>query len=369
MSEEIVIKTQTEIEESVKADLVSSGFGVTNWSIGSRMRRFLAAFAMPVSELYELVETVVKQMYLSTATGSWLILKGNDESVPIKEPTKTKGMAILGRDVAENVAITIPKDSIVKTTLTSAGVEYRYITESTVILPANVKEIALPVIAEFEGTAYNIGTGLINVVLTHIDGIDYVTNTADWITQIGTDLEEEEIYRERIRNEKRRRQGDPKALYKALATSVTGVKDAEPITNHPRGQGTIDVVIITETGSVPSELLQETQAALEAGKEICADVLALAAQTQAVDITMTLTVAADVIDLEVPRLAAMAVIDADFSKKKIGSSYIKAQTVYESMKIEKVTNAVISTPANDVTPNSSVLLIKGVVTINVVREV
>lgn len=369
MSEEIVIITQSEIEEQVKADLISSGFSVTNWSVGSRMRRLLAAFAKPVSELYSLINTITKQMYLKTATGSWLILKGEDEGVPIKEATKTQGLVLMGRNEVENTTISIPKNSIVKTQISGTGTEFRYIVDQTVVLGAGVKEISVPVIAEFEGSEYNIGAGLITVFLTHIDGLDYVTNGVDWITKVGTDQEDPELYRARIMNEKKLRRGDFIALYKSLATSVTGVKDAVPITNHPRGQGTIDIVIVTESGVVPSTLLQEVQAAINAGKEPCADVLAIAAQTQAVNLVLNLTVATDVLDLEPFRTSAMAIIDADLSGKKIGEKYIKAQTVSKLMALEKVKNAVIATPSDDVTPASSILLIKGTVTINVAREV
>lgn len=368
MSEEIVIKTQTEIEDQVKSELVSSGFSVTNWSIGSRMRRFLAAFAKPISELYTLIDTVAKQMYLKTATGSWLLLKGEDEGVPIKEATKTQGLVTMGRNEVTNTTISIPKNSIVKTQISSTGTEYRYIVDQTVVLGAGVKEITVPVIAEFEGFEYNIGTGLISVFLTHIDGLDYVTNGVDWITKLGTDQEDPELYRARIMDEKKLRRGDFNALYRSLATSVTGVKDAVPITGHPRGQGTIDIVIVTESGVVPSALLQDVQAAIDAGKEPCADVLAVAAQTQAVDVVLELTVAADVIDLEPFRLSAATIIDSDLTGKSIGEKYIKANTVYNLMAIEKVKNAVITTPADDVSPAGSVLLIKGTVTINIARE-
>jgi hypothetical protein len=369
MSEEIVVKSQISLEQEVKDDLIQSGFSVTNWSLGSRMRRFVAAVTRPISELYLLVAEIKKQMYLKTATGTWLILKGADEGVPIKEPTKTLGSVIIGRTQIVATPVSIPSGSLLKTEIDLKGNELRYITTTTIILPSSQKEILVPVIAEFEGSEYNIGTGLISSFLTHIDGVDYVKNEVDWISTLGTDLEDQELYRQRVMNEKKLRRGDWNALYKSLATSVTGVKDAEVISNHPRGQGTINVVIVTENGIVPPILLQEVQTKIDIGKELCADVLAVAAQTQAVDITLALTVTKDVIDLEPYRLKALAIIDDVFSKKKIGQSYIKADSISKTMSIDNARNSVISLPLTDVKPSSSVLLIKGTITVAVAREV
>lgn len=369
MAGEVIIKTQTELEEEVRTELVSTGFSITNWSIGSRFRRLIAAVLRPTSELYQLMSDMIPQMYYKTASDGWLRLKGSDEGVDAFLAQKALGKVLMGRNEITAVAVMIPSGTIVKTELDGKGNEYRFISQSDVLLPSGSKEILVPVEAESEGASYNVGSGKINVILTHVEGIDYVNNTTDWLTNLGTDDEDDESYRSRIGFEKKLRRGEADALYRALAMSVPGVKDAIPIMDHPRGQGTIDIAIITDSGIVPSEMLALVQAAVNAGKEVCADVLVKVAGTQTVDVNLTLVVDRSINDLAPYQAAALSVVDSAFASLTLEkSAFILGEQTKQLMGIENAKDVIFTTPTASVTPPKSVRLIKGTVTINVIRE-
>jgi hypothetical protein len=140
------------------------------------------------------------------------------------------------------------------------GTELRYRVKEGVSFAAG--DFAIPVAAEFPGSAYNVGAGIPLRITRTIPGLESVSVGDGWITVVGQDVEEDEPYRERIKTRWRDQTlGDTKDTYKYYAEKVTGVRSAR-IIRAPRGPGSTDVVIAAVNGAPDTALLEAVRASL-----------------------------------------------------------------------------------------------------------
>jgi uncharacterized phage protein gp47/JayE len=141
------------------------------------------------------------------------------------------------------------------------GTELRYKVTKKVTFGAGT-DFQIPVIAEFAGSGYNIGSEMPVRITRVIPGLDAVSVGGDWITALGENTEEDEPCRERIKNRWRSQTlGDTKETYRYYAESVAGVRSAK-IIRTPRGPGSADVIIAPVTGLPNAALLEAVEAAL-----------------------------------------------------------------------------------------------------------
>jgi uncharacterized phage protein gp47/JayE len=110
--------------------------------------------------------------------------------------------------------------------------------------------------AEEYGSAANAGVGQITELVTPVVGIGAVDNAADWLTAEGADVEDDAGLLERISLRWLGNNGVTKYAYKAWALSVPGVISVEILDQHPRGQGTVGVVV-RGAAVLPTEALLE----------------------------------------------------------------------------------------------------------------
>jgi uncharacterized phage protein gp47/JayE len=204
-------------------------------------------------QLYLFLVLVLKQAFADTATGLFLELHCKQVNVSRKAATKVVGVVYFTREAsAGNCAI--PAGRIVKTLPDGTGRVYRYVTTEAAVIPDGATEVAVPVTAEDYGTSANATAGQISQIVTVIPGVDGVENRAGWITSEGSDQELDEPLRLRYQLAWKALSGCTKYAYEAWALEVTGVVGAKILDQHPRGQGTIDVVI-TGSAGVPTGLL------------------------------------------------------------------------------------------------------------------
>ena len=113
--------------------------------------------------------------------------------------------------------------------------------------------------AEATGSAYNLGPGYYSILPKPVPGIASVTNADDWLTTEGADEESDEALRLRSRNQFAAvGQYHHDAAYRAMIAAFAGIrvdyiffeKDA------PRGPGTANAHIMTESGVPPQELVE-----------------------------------------------------------------------------------------------------------------
>jgi uncharacterized phage protein gp47/JayE len=220
------------------------------------VRGLIELWAWGLYLLYQFLAVVLSQAFPDTATGGWLDLHCKQVGVTRKPATKATGQVhFLRAGSAGNVLI--PKGRIVKTKPDAAGKVYRYVTLADVVLPDGAPEVAADVEAEDYGQGANATAGQICEIATVIDGVDGVENRADWLTSEGAAAEDDEALRQRYFLAWQGLNGCTKHAYAAWALDVPGTVAVKVLDQHPRGQGTVDVVIKGAAG-LPTQLLIDT---------------------------------------------------------------------------------------------------------------
>jgi len=126
--------------------------------------------------------------------------------------------------------------------------------------------------------------------VTPIPGISTVINTPDWLTSEGRDIETDEELFDRYQLAWKATNGRTKYAYMLWATSVDGVESVKILDQHPRGQGTVNV-IVKGTGGLPTDdLLSAVRAVIDAESFVIDDVEVRAPEVLSADIDIELHV-------------------------------------------------------------------------------
>lgn len=223
-------------------------------------------------ELYNLTaeaEWLKKEMFPSTADGTYLEKHAAERGLTRKAAVKARGYVSFAKEYATDTTIIISRGTVVTT-----GGEHplRYSTVENLTIPAGVTYGVAEVEAERGGSAYNVGTGEICSSTVTIPDIVLVVNN-DPITG-GADAESDEMLRKRLLDTyKNRNNGTNISYYRELAQSVEEVYSAGVIPSN-RGTGTVDIFINKIGGaSADNDLVQKVQAIMSEQREINVDVL------------------------------------------------------------------------------------------------
>jgi uncharacterized phage protein gp47/JayE len=373
----IPIPTLEELMTAAKAKLQDMKFRITNLRPGGVFYTLLEMAHQGLVDLYGLLRKVVPQIYVDTAEDIWLDAKGAEFEVYRKEAQKTQGNVILGR-YADGDNVIIPAGSIVATKVDINGNRLQYIVREQTALESGNLETVVSVEAEYAGAQYNVGANQITELVTHIPGIDYVRNNENWITREGTDRETDESFRQRIKARWNQLSwGGSRDAYISWALEIDGVQMVLVDDQHPRGQGTVDVIIVSAAGLPSQQLIDEVQAHLDERKPVCADVLVQGPEPVIVDFDIVLYVHPDYGDLAVIEEQAATIIDTMFQYGDTENTEIlkaspefgvtRAQISANLMRIEHVVNIDIIAPAADVTVSGRQLAVKGNVNIRAQR--
>jgi len=225
------------------------------------VRGLIELWAWGLFQLYQFLAVVLKQAFADTATGFWLELHCKQVNVYRKGATKARHLLYFVR--ADSVGnVPIPAGRIVKTKPDGLGRVYRFVTLEAVVLADGLTEIAVNAEAEDYGQAGNVTVGQICEIATSIDGIDAVENRVNSLLIEGADKELDGPLFDRYTLAWQQLSGCTKHAYRAWAMEVTGVVAAKIIDNHPRGQGTIDVVLKGTAGAPTQSLIDAVDAAI-----------------------------------------------------------------------------------------------------------
>ena len=260
----IPLPTEDEELEAIKMELTEAGFVITNFKSGGIFHTLIRIFIRIKVEMLTLARTMLGNVFLSSADNvDWLELRAADFGKTRKQALKTKGDLTLTRTVTTD-NITIPAGYVFKTEPDSDGNILRYISTSAVVFTAGSTSCSVPVEAESAGSDYNVPAGKITQSLIHIEGVTGITNAEDWITREGSDIEDIESLRSRALNSFSDLATNPTAAkYKSVCEAVEGVLYVSVDDQHPRGQGTIDIIVTSSTGSATQALLDAVLAAAE----------------------------------------------------------------------------------------------------------
>lgn len=243
-------------------------FPLSNDDAFSTFFTFQKLAAQGVVDTRAFIRDLYPQGFVATATGAWLDLHAADHGVTRIPSRHTEGLV----DFLVSEAVSVPAGSVVQTPTDPTGQRYRYVVTRTTRCEPPFSRV--PVRAESPGAAYNVGSARITTLVTVIDEVDGIRNFSPWITVQGVDRESDEALRRRLLLRwPELGSGSTYHAYEAWARDVQGVVKVAVLDQHPRGQGTVDVVIAPALGLPSQDLLKEVQGVVTARKPITSDAL------------------------------------------------------------------------------------------------
>lgn len=371
LNEILPVPTLEEMREQIETELEEDNFKIKNLRNGKIFKALEMIFLKAINELYKLLRTVVTQIFITDAKGIWLDIKAADFGRKRKNAIRAEGKITVGRNSTDGQAKIIKKGNIFKTDMDMYGKELRYISQENVVMDKEVLKVLVPVKAESSGAIYNAPPGMIKYSLQHISGIDYITNEIDWLTREGTDTEEDESLRERSINAWDELATQPTAgTYKSHISKIEGVIVVNIDDMHPRGQGTIDIVITGANGLPTETLLEKVREKADEIKGPYDNVLVYGPDPIYQDIDITLMIDNIYGDENKIRQEAMNVIRSLFKVSegnKLNKLY-KSKINSDLMSIENVVNVVINKPQEDILLDMRKIIMPGEITLNIVKE-
>lgn len=242
--------TQAQIREEFNAIVRDEGL-ITNTSRMSPFWRLITAIVTaPVLWLKDaLVNTVMKNLFLATAGGTFVDLFAWAVNVERKAATAATGMIRFTKvDVGRE--ITVPAGTAIQTERIN-GTVYRVVTTEAVVIPPGVAGSLVEVVADREGSGFNLAPGYYRILPVAIDGIATAVNEDDWLTAPGADTEPDDELRNRVRNQFNLvGQYHIDAVYRGMISSLAGLNTDRIFFEHdaPRGPGTANVYLLLDSG-------------------------------------------------------------------------------------------------------------------------
>lgn len=287
------IPDEDETMEEIKGKLGEEGFIINNFNKGGIFYIIIRIFVLIYIDIKRLARSIINNLFIKHAEGDWLEIKVADVGKKRKEAIKTRGYVTLYRDDYQN-ALQITKGHMFKTLPDVNGKELKFYVLDTTVIGAGEKSGKVLVEAESPGTGYNVSTGKITVSMIHLDGVVSVSNEEGWLYEEGADIEDLEDLRTRAEDawsELAERTTEEKMIN--VSKKVSGVLDVRVDAQHPRGQGTTDIIITSTSGEATQELLKKVENATAYLKGNYDDFLYKSSTIVNVGIKLTLYIAKD----------------------------------------------------------------------------
>lgn len=327
------------------------------------IRSLLELFADGHARLYEYLRNLLPQAFGNTSTGDWLrTLHAPAVGITPIAKTKALGQVVFSR-TGTTGNLSIPIARIVRTRPDGLGLVYRFVTTVAAVIPDGQTSVTVAVEAEEYGSASNVATGMITEIVTHIPGVDSVTNLSDWLITEGVDDESDANLQARYILAWRSVNGVTKYAYESWARSIPGVVEVVILDQHPRGQGTVDVVI-TGAGGIPTQnLLDAVAAKVEEMRPINDNALVYGATPVPVDIELEVVLTGGVAST-IEDTVETAIRDLFDTGLRIGEDVTLDRIVSETMQVSRyIKKVTITAPAADVAIADSERAQAGTVTI------
>ena len=328
----IPLPDEDEKMEEIQAELVENGFPLTSFKKGGIIYHLLRLSVTIYIELIELARTILNSCFFQHAEGDWLDIKAADVSKSRIEATKTIGYVTVYRSEYDQ-ALKITKGHGFKTEPDATGNEYKFYAVEDTVIAAGASSGTVLVEAAEPGTAYNIAANTITVSMIYLDGMDHVNNNVGWLYLEGADAESDDALRARGMaswSELASQTIDEKL--KNAALSVPGVIGVSIDSQHPRGQGTVDIIITSTAGTASSTLIEEVQDVVDELADGYSNFLVKSATvtTQAINVTVYLGV-----DVSTEGAAAKA---KELIVNTLDASRDEANTLYRDQIIQVLSN-------------------------------
>jgi uncharacterized phage protein gp47/JayE len=266
-------------------------------------------------ELYRLqarVEWLKRQAFPQTADGAQLDLHGAQRGVVRREAQRAAGTLSFCRYIPLSFDLVIPKGTVCAS-YGEEAVEYETIQEG-VLAPGEVA-VDIPAQAVEGGAKGNAAASYINTLVSEVNGVNYVVNTAAFTG--GLDPEEDEAYRERILESYRLAGQTGSAVwYEALALEQEGVGSAQAVPRE-EGPGTVAVYVWGDGAAPAAGVLSGLTEKLNQEREVGVTVTVKAAAVKKIGVMGFLEVRPGAV-FDQARDRALAAVTAWFARRKIG---------------------------------------------------
>lgn len=359
-----------ELKDETIAELKSEGFVVTNFHSGGVFYTLLMIVLRIRIEIRQLARSVLNSMIVTHTSGVWLDLKAADYSKKRKAAQKTRGLVTLSRTDAQGEAVKIEKGHVFKTALDINGEELRFFAIEEAVLQKGAWAVDVLVEAEKDGTRYNVPEGQITRSLTFLNGVDTISNGPDWITQEGSDVEDDESLKTRVLRSWSELAARPiEDTFVNAAESVAGVLFAQADCDHPRGQGTVDVIVTGTAGEATEGLLEAVRGAVDKIAGPYDNILVKSSVTVAQDIEVVVTTS-DVTDDEEIKNRVVAILTELLAVRKGRKFYeLTLSDINYAIRsnYSASSNVEVVEPAQDVTLERDKVIVLGAVTVTVRR--
>ncbi len=244
----------TETDIRLKFDeLVAAEGLVTNTSDMSPFWRLIKTLVTrPVLWLKEvLINTVLANMYLATASGTILEVFGWGVNTRRKPPTAAIGMIRFYKaDIQQDVVI--PAGTIIQTERINGKIYSVVVSVETAIAAGSASGLVAVNAAEVGG-AFNLAPGYYRILPQAVPGIERAQSEGDWLTVPGADKESDDDFRERCSN-KFNLVGSyhTDAVYRSMIAGVVGLSIDRIYFLHdaPRGPGTANAYLLLDSGEI-----------------------------------------------------------------------------------------------------------------------
>lgn len=258
-------------------------FPLNNYHSGDPLRTLLEVAAESIADTERTVAALGAGGYLQTARGAWLDeLTRSVHGITRKPSVFTRGPITLTAAPGFGPYTILPGTMHVGT---PSGLRFSALDGGT--LPEG-GQLTLEVQAEAPGSIYNTVGGSITVLHTPLPGVS-VTNAPNWITRAGADEESDDALA--LRASLRWAElggGATAAAYRYWAlTASPSVTQVAVLDQHPRGQGTVDVVLWGAGGLGPG-VVADTAAFIESRRPLAVNVSVYSATPRVVHVPLTL---------------------------------------------------------------------------------
>ena len=363
-----------EIEErrdELVTELKEEGFVITNFHSGGIFYTLLMIVLRIEREFKMFLRAFLNNAFVTHASGAWLDLKATDYSKKRKKAQKAQGLVTVSRTDAEGDAVKIEKGHVFKTKKDINGEELRFFVLEATVLQQGAREVDVLVEAEMEGSRYNVPEGQITRSLTFLNGIDEITNGADWITREGSDTEDDDGLKTRTLRSWSELAARPiEDTFINAAESVPGVLFAQADCQHPRGQGTVDVIVTGTAGEATEGLLDAVREAVDKIAGPYDNILVKSSVVVPQDIEVV--VATDDVSDDAEIKGKVASVLTELLAVRKGRKFYELTLSDINHAIRSsytaATNVSVTTPAQDVKLDKDKVITLGAVSVTVRRE-
>lgn len=346
--------------------VISESKRITNFKKGGIFYHLCRMLVTIYIELKELARTIVNGCFIKHAEGDWLKIKAADYSKQQKEAKAARGYVSIYRSEYNN-ALQVTKGHCFKTEPDAGGNELKFYCCENTVIDAGEPVGRVLVEAEATGTYYNIAPGRITISMIHLDGVDYVTNEDDWLFEEGAEEEDLEDLRDRCMSswaELATRTIEEKL--RNAAKAVPGVLDARIDAQHPRGQGTVDVIVTGAAGEASPELIRKVGEAIEPLKGNYEDYLVKSSEVVRQDFELVIYLAEDAATDGVDAQATKLIEDMmALTRGEMNTLYRDSIIQVLSTKIDNYRKTDILQPSDDMVLEQDKVIMAGDINVTV----